>query len=310
MLISKKDKYLSKKDSFICVHNTIYQINCYISSQIKETMNIHIDNNFDTRYYLTEIDKTPTSIFCYHKEISEVYVVEHKHNKAQFLYCEGGIVYVKIGKDTFYLPARHYMWIPPHTEHSIHPNTPEVILRNLYFPINEGDHAFYKKVGIYPADGLLLELLLFSNQWKGDISPENRSEYIIAQAFKEILPKVSKASLRLALPLPHDERLKKIVQFLDDNMDSSITMKKITAEFGFSERSLSRLFQKDLAMTFVQYFTILRMLRALQLLIDGSYSISEISNMVGYNSLPTFSNTFQKVIGVRPTDYSKKKDIL
>ena len=116
--------------------------------------------------------------------------------------------------------------------------------------------------------------------------------------------------MRLALPLPHDERLKKIVQFLDDNMDSSITMKKITAEFGFSERSLSRLFQKDLAMTFVQYFTILRMLRALQLLIDGSYSISEISNMVGYNSLPTFSNTFQKVIGVRPTDYSKKKDIL
>ncbi|MEG0188889.1 MAG: AraC family transcriptional regulator, partial [Algoriella sp.] len=167
-----------------------------------------------------------------------------------------------------------------------------------------------KKVGIYPTDGLLLELLLFSNQWKGDISPENRSEYIIAQAFKEILPKVSKTSLRLALPLPHDERLKKIVQFLDDNMDSSITMKKITAEFGFSERSLSRLFQKDLAMTFVQYFTILRMLRALQLLIDGSYSISEISNMVGYNSLPTFSNTFQKVIGVRPTDYSKKKDIL
>lgn len=96
MLISKKDKYLLKKDSFICVHNTIYQINCYISSQIKETMNIHIDNNFDTRYYLTEIDKTPTSIFCYHKEISEAYVVEHKHNKAQFLYCEGGIVYVKI----------------------------------------------------------------------------------------------------------------------------------------------------------------------------------------------------------------------
>ena len=52
------------------------------------------------------------------------------------------------------------------------------------------------------------------------------------------------------------------------------------------------------------------MLRALKLLIDGSFSIGEIANMVGYSSLPTFSNTFQKVIGVRPTDYSKKKDIL
>ncbi len=273
-------------------------------------MNVNLHNKFDTRYYLTEIDKNLNSIFCYHKEISEAYVIAHQHEKGQFLYCEGGIVYVKIGKDTFYLPARHYMWIPPNAEHSIHPNSPEVIMRNLYFPISENDHPFYKEIGIYPADGLLLELLLFSNKWMGDITPSNKSDYIIAQAFKEILPQISKNSLRLALPLPSDERLKKIVQYLEDHMDSSITMKKITGQFGFSERSLSRLFQKDLSMTFVQYFTILRMLRALQLLINGSYSISEISNMVGYNSLPTFSNTFQKVIGVRPTDYSKMKDIL
>ena len=273
-------------------------------------MNLYLDSNLDTRYYLTEIDKYPNSIFCYHKEISEAYVIEHKHEKGQFLYCEGGIVYVKIGKETFYLPARHYMWIPPHAEHSIHPNTPDVIMRNLYFPISENDSSFYKRLGIYPANGLLLELLLFSNKWMGDITPDMKSDYIIAQSFKEILPHISKTSLKLTLPLPTDERLKKVVQFLEDNMDSSITMKKITAEFGFSERSLSRLFQKDLQMTFVQYFTILRMLRALKLLIDGTNSISEISLMVGYNSLPTFSNTFQKVIGVRPTDYSKKKDIL
>lgn len=273
-------------------------------------MNTYLDNRLDTRYYLTEIDKISNSIFCYHKEISEAYVIEHKHDKGQFLYCEGGIVYVKIGKDTYYLPARHYMWIPPDAEHSIHPNSPDLIMRNLYFPVFEGDNNFYKKVGIYPANGLILEMLLFSNKWVGDITPENKSDYIIASAFKEILPQVSTNSLKLTLPLPTDERLKKIVQFLEDNMDSSITMKKITSEFGFSERSLSRLFQKDLQMTFVQYFTILRMLRALKLLIDGTFSIGEISTMVGYNSLPTFSNTFQKVIGVRPTDYSKKKDIL
>ena len=273
-------------------------------------MNIHLDTKLDTRYYLTEIDKNSNSIFCYHKEISEAYVVEHKHDKGQFLYCEGGIVYVKIGKETYYLPARHFMWIPPNAEHSIHPNTPDVIMRNLYFPITEKDNSFYKRLGIYPANGLLLELLLFSNKWMGDITLDMKGDFIIAQAFKEILPHISKTSLKLTLPLPTDERLTKIVQFLEDNMDSSITMKKITAEFGFSERSLSRLFQKDLQMTFVQYFTILRMLRALKLLIDGTYSISEISMMVGYNSLPTFSNTFQKVIGVRPTDYSKKKNIL
>ena len=264
-----------------------------------------------TRYYLTEIDKIPDSIFCYHTEINEPMVIEHEHDKGQFLYCEGGIVYVTVGKDTFYLPARHFIWIPPKFPHSIHPSSPEIIMRNLYFPINENDDKrFFSDIGIYPANNFLMEFILYSKQWVGDITSNDRSAYVIANAFKELLPKLNKDSLKLSLPLPSDERLRKVIEFLKDKMDSSITMKKISDEFGFSERSLSRLFQKNVKLTFVQYFTILRMLRALELLIEDKNSISEVANLVGYNSLPTFSNTFQKVIGVRPTDYAKKKDIL
>ncbi|WP_373564807.1 hypothetical protein [Sphingobacterium sp. E70] len=32
------------------------------------------------------------------------------------------------------MPARHYLWIPAGVKHSIHPSTPEVVMRNLYFP--------------------------------------------------------------------------------------------------------------------------------------------------------------------------------
>ena len=264
-----------------------------------------------TRYYLTEIDKDPSSIFCYHNEINEPEVVEHQHDKGQFLYCEGGIVYVTIGKETYYLPARHFIWIPPNFVHSIHPSSPQIFMRNLYFPVKETDsESFFHKVGIYPTCNFLMEFILFSKQWRGDITAKDSSSFTIANAFKELLPKLNKNSLKLSLPYPTDERLQKVIMYLKDKMDSSITMKKISDEFGFSERSLSRLFQKDVKLTFVQYFTILRMLRALELLIEDKNSISEVANMVGYSSLQTFSNTFQKVVGVRPTDYSKKKDIL
>lgn len=268
-------------------------------------------HKLEPRYYLSEIDKDPSSIFCYHFEVNEPYVVDHQHEKGQFLYCEGGIVYVTIGKETYYLPARHYIWIPPKAIHSIYPNSSDIIMRNLYFPIQEHDDKnYFHQVGIYPANNFLIEFILYSKRWVGDITPKDRTTFVIASAFKELLPKLSRNSLKLSLPYPNDDRLRKVIAYLNDKMDSSITMNKVSTEFGFSERSLSRLFQKDVKLTFVQYYTVLRMLRALELLIEDKYSISEVANMVGYSSLPTFSNTFQKVVGVRPTDYAKKKDIL
>jgi AraC-like DNA-binding protein len=63
-------------------------------------------------------------------------------------------------------------------------------------------------------------------------------------------------------------------------------------------------------MSFIQYYTILRMLTALKLLLDEKLSVNEVALKVGYSSLPTFSNTFNKVIGVRPSDYVKHQNTL
>jgi AraC-like DNA-binding protein len=52
------------------------------------------------------------------------------------------------------------------------------------------------------------------------------------------------------------------------------------------------------------------MLRAIELLQQRDMPVSEIALAVGYSSLPTFSNTFYKVLGQRPTDYVNGRDIL
>lgn len=49
----------------------------------------------NTKYYLTEVDKNPQSIFCYHNLMGETFIEAHSHNKGQFLYTEGGVVHVK-----------------------------------------------------------------------------------------------------------------------------------------------------------------------------------------------------------------------
>jgi AraC-like DNA-binding protein len=46
---------------------------------------------------------------------------------------------------------------------------------------------------------------------------------------------------------------------------------------------------------------------ACKLLLDGRYSISEVSAMVGFASRSYFSTSFKKYMGCMPSDYVKKQ---
>lgn len=262
------------------------------------------------KYYMTEVDSFEDSIYCHHAMMGEQYIAEHSHHKGQFLYTEGGIVFLKTQEKSYFLPARHYIWIPGGVKHSIHPSSPEVVMRNLYFPAFDTDTPFFDHVNIYPVNDFLIEFIMFTNRWTGNIFPVEEPKFSIAKAFKLILPEISNNELPLALPYPKHDKLKEIVTYLEHRIDENVNFKKLADEFDVSERTLARLFQRELNMSFIQYYTILRMLTALKLLLDEKLSVNEVAMRVGYSSLPTFSNTFNKIIGVRPSEYVKNKNLL
>lgn len=259
-------------------------------------------------YYLTEVDKLPDSIYCMHDFMGEDGIQPHQHVKDQLLYTEGGLVHVKVQDTTYFLPARHYMWIPAGLKHSIHPGSNAVTMRNLYFPKKQGDEVFSSQAGIFPVNELLLQMLLFTHQWDGDILPEREAEFGFVSALRLILPQLSQNQLLLMLPIPTDKRLTQIIQYMDEFMQEGVLLPQLAQQFGFSERSLSRLFKSNIRMSFVQYHTIQRMLKALKLLLDNKMEIKEVAALVGYNSIPTFSATFRKVLGTSPSAYAKRND--
>lgn len=263
------------------------------------------DNEHKEKYYLTEVDKIESSIYCHHNLMGEVFIETHSHKKGQFIYTEGGIVYIKTSSKTHYLPARHYMWIPPELMHSIYPSSPEVIMRNLYFPIEKQDSEFYQTEGIYPVNELLRHLLCYTQKWDGDIYETDGIRFPIVTAFKVLLPQISSSPLMLTLPRPNDPRLQKTVRYLKENLNKNISLTQIASYLGMSERSFQRLFKTDVDLTFIQYYTLLRMFKALEFVLEQKHTIGEIALMVGYSSLPTFSNTFLKILGKRPSEYLK-----
>ncbi|MDQ8004719.1 MAG: AraC family transcriptional regulator [Pedobacter sp.] len=260
-------------------------------------------------YYLTEVDILPDSIYCMHDLMGEDGIRPHQHVKDQLLYTEGGLVHVKIQDVTYFLPARHYMWIPAGLEHSIHPGSNAVTMRNLYFPKTQSDEGFSAQAGIYPVNELLLQMLVFTRQWDGDILPEREREaaFGFVSALRLILPQLSQNQLLLMLPIPTDKRLAQVIHYMEEFMQEGVLLPQLAQRFGFSERSLSRLFKSNIRMSFVQYHTIQRMLKALRLLLDHKMEIKEVATLVGYNSIPTFSATFRKVMGSSPSAYAKRR---
>src|SRR5690606_28183864 len=152
----------------------------------------------------------------------ENFISEHSHTKGQFLYAEGGIVFLKTSEKSYFLPARHYIWIPGGIKHSIYPSSPEVVMRNLYFPAFATDGDFFNEVSIFPVIDFLIVFIMSTSRLTANILPAEEPKFSIAQAFKLSRHEVSHSELPLALPYPEGERLKLIVNHLEPRIDQHI----------------------------------------------------------------------------------------
>ena len=254
---------------------------------------------------LPEIDTKPAAVFVMHEK-SEKVIPLHTHTKGQLSYVEGGVAYITIDYKTYVVPARHYFWIPKGLPHILRIGYSATVLRSLYFYADDDDkNPFYGKLGIYPANELLIQMINYTECWDGINVEKKTANFEFLIALKNLLPQLNNQSLLIVLPVTEDERMLKILRFLEKNIAEPHSLKSISNKFNVSERSMSRLFQSSLHISFLQYLKTLRIIKAIELLLKTNKTVSEISLAVGYNSLGAFSNTFYSFTHSRPSDLRK-----
>ncbi len=85
--------------------------------------------------------------------------------------------------------------------------------------------------------------------------------------------------------------------------ETSFDYGEMCAKSGLSYSYFKELFINQYGMSPVKYITNLRMDKAKELLITGHYTITEISQMCGFDSVYYFSKVFKSHTGVCPKDY-------
>lgn len=94
-------------------------------------------------------------------------------------------------------------------------------------------------------------------------------------------------------------------QYINEHSSRAITLEEVAEAIGFSPAYLSTLFKKEIGINFSDYLTSRRMEEAKRLLKENTCSINEIAELVGYSDPKYFSKTFNKVVGLKPSEYRK-----
>ncbi|MGL5714586.1 MAG: AraC family transcriptional regulator, partial [Paraclostridium sp.] len=99
--------------------------------------------------------------------------------------------------------------------------------------------------------------------------------------------------------------LSDILSFINDNLYEFLDIPRICDEFNISSSKLHLLFKSNLDTTAKAYINHLKLKKSKELIKESNHSISQISEMLGFNSIHYFSNKFKKVYGFSPSEYLK-----
>lgn len=98
-------------------------------------------------------------------------------------------------------------------------------------------------------------------------------------------------------------RIERIMQYINNNFDSNITLNDAAKIAGMTEVALSRFFKLRTGKTFVDTLNEVRLGNASRLLIDTTQSITEVAYKCGFNNMSNFNRLFKKKKVCTPKEF-------
>lgn len=87
--------------------------------------------------------------------------------------------------------------------------------------------------------------------------------------------------------------------------DADLSLAKVAAYVGLSEKYFTNRFSKETGETFSSYLTAFRIQKAKELLKTTNFKVYEVAEMSGYHNVEHFNRVFKKLTGSTPAQYRK-----
>lgn len=135
---------------------------------------------------------------------------------------------------------------------------------------------------------------------------QRRRDKMLIQESKETNLAQKKEQLRESLNKVDQEFFDKLNKLIEENISGDVDVNLIASNLAVSTSTLYRKMKALTGISTNEYIRKYKMQYAEHLLLEGKYSISEISFMVGMNSVAYFRRCFKAEYGEIPSEYLKK----
>ena len=98
-----------------------------------------------------------------------------------------------------------------------------------------------------------------------------------------------------------------IKEFLKSNTGRKIVFDDVVNYVHASRTTVKNAFSKETGMGVMKYYNLLKIEKAKQYIDEGNYNMSQIANLLGYDSIHYFSKQFKLITKMTPTEYAKNK---
>ena len=127
----------------------------------------------------------------------------------------------------------------------------------------------------------------------------------ISHCVSAILTKLITVSSENLLGCEQNKTIHMAMDYLKSNFAQPFNLDEMAHELGLSKYYFIKLFSKHTGVTPYQYLIMHRIVKAKQMLRSTDYKISEIGRAVGFLDESNFCRTFNRIIGMPPSQYRK-----
>lgn len=231
----------------------------------------------------------------------------HCHDVHQIEYALHGLVEVETDAAHYLLPPQQAAWIPAGLRHQAVMNPDVKTLAVMFEPdLIPGRSERARIIAVSP---LIREMMLYALRWPIERSRGSDIDEAIPDGFFRTLAHLVAEALDheapLSLPTSEHPIVAAAMAYTKEHLDSA-TAAQVSREVAVSERTLRRLFQDNIGLSWRTYLLNARMMRAMALLAEPGQSVQATATAVGFESLSAFTRCFTQFSGESPSGYRRR----
>lgn len=238
----------------------------------------------------------------------------HTHNCSELFYVTSGLGQFQIENRLYPVSMNDLIIINPnviHTEVSLNSNPLEYIVvgvDGLELETIDSTDNLYR---IINCENFRDRILFSMQQMLKEIENKAPGYETVCQDLMEILVIIllrqTNFSTSLSPVKKNSTRLCKIVhRYINSHYKENITLDSLVQLTHVNKYYLVHAFTKEYGISPISYVIARRIEEAKQLLKNDDYTVSFISQMLGFSSQSYFSQIFKKTVGLTPNEYRKQ----